>query len=194
MPVEKRTEAKKCPQCNEIKHIENGRTLCASCRKNKNWHRTKASEGLTIKYPKEYTRYKGMKGRCYNKNNPKFKNYGARGIKVSDRWLGPDGFKHFLEDMGTIPSPECSIDRINVNGDYCPENCRWANSHTQANNKTIEKKYSNFRGVSYNKKRKFWTAVLQVNKKRYSKSAKSEDEAILARRELEKLYGVYVQE
>ena len=75
-----------------------------------------------------------MKSRCYCKSNKVYPFYGGRGIKVCNRWLGKNGFKHFMEDMGEPPTEETekngrsvwSLDRINPNGDYCPENCKWS--------------------------------------------------------------------
>ena len=82
---------------------------------------------------KEYSTWGHMKGRCYNKSNAKYKDYGGRGIKVCDRWL--ESFENFFEDMENAPSKFHSIERLNVNGDYEPSNCKWATNAEQAVNK-----------------------------------------------------------
>lgn len=75
-----------------------------------------------------------MKARCGNPNNISWPDYGGRGVKVCIRWQGPSGFPNFLADMGEKPEGT-SLDRINVNGNYEPSNCRWATRHEQAHNK-----------------------------------------------------------
>jgi hypothetical protein len=77
-----------------------------------------------------------MKYRCLNANSTGHDNYGGRGIIICDRWLDPEnGFADFLIDMGPRPSLEHEIERKNNDGNYCPENCKWATRTEQGRNK-----------------------------------------------------------
>lgn len=75
--------------------------------------------------------WRGIISRCNNPKDSSYKHYGARGIKVCARWRRLD---LFLADMGPRPSPQHSVERIDVNGDYCPENCKWATPVEQGRN------------------------------------------------------------
>ena len=70
-----------------------------------------------------YSSWLAMKRRCINTNNPRYADYGGRGIKICERWV--DSFEKFFEDMGDTYSSGLELDRIDVNGDYEPSNCRW---------------------------------------------------------------------
>jgi hypothetical protein len=104
-------------------NLKSGHTKSCGCKKGGKTHGDILSP--------EYKSWSGMRNRCLNKNSERYRFYGARGIKICSRW---NRYENFLEDMGRKPSSNCSIDRINNNGDYEPNNCRWATPKTQARN------------------------------------------------------------
>ena len=83
-----------------------------------------------------YNIWRGMNDRCFNKDNKNYHNYGGRGITICDSWLGIDGLFSFVEwEKENGYQDNLTIDRINVNGNYEPDNCRWATYKEQNNNK-----------------------------------------------------------
>lgn len=131
-----------------------------------------------------YHTYANMKSRCMNTGNKNYSNYGGRGIKVCDRWLGKYGFDNFIHDMGERPKGT-TLDRVDNNGDYSPENCRWATIHQQATNKR-----NNNYIIGVYKLRNGWSAELTVNKKRFRKNFLNEDDAKKWRKQIENSTGI----
>lgn len=83
--------------------------------------------------------WRGMMGRCYKPYYDRYKNYGGRGIVVCDEWHNFSKFREWAIASGYDEKAkryECTIDRININGDYCPSNCRWISMKEQMQNTT----------------------------------------------------------
>jgi len=115
-------------------YLRNGHTKSCGCLRklppaNKTHGRTKSVE---------FHAWNNMKARCYNPKYNQFHCYGGRGIIVCDRWL--NSFQSFYSDMGKRPSPKHSIDRINNDGNYEPDNCKWSTPREQANNASYNRK------------------------------------------------------
>lgn len=108
-----------------------GRTQSCGC-----LHREKTTALFTThgdKHSVEYNIWSDIKKRCYNPKNWAYQFYGGRGIKMCDRWRA--SYVNFLTDVGRRPSPDLTLDRVNNDGDYEPNNVRWATRKEQANNR-----------------------------------------------------------
>ena len=127
-------------------NIRSGHTTSCGCKRDLAMSIRTKVHGESNKTP-EYRAWRSMRYRVLNpdKGNKRYHIYGGRGIKICDRWL--ESFENFLADMGRKPSPEHSIDRKDNDGDYCPENCRWATSTEQAYNRRTNR-IVYFNGVS----------------------------------------------
>lgn len=115
-----------------VSDLRNGKTVSCGCRK-KSGHLVR-KHGM--KGSPEYITWVAMRNRCNNPNNPDYKYYGGRGIAVCQKW---SDFLHFYKDMGCKPSGY-SIERIDVNQGYYPENCKWIPMSEQSKNRRNVKK------------------------------------------------------
>lgn len=100
-----------------------------------------------------------IKSRCHSITDKGYKNYGGRGIKVCERWF--NSFENFLLDMGQKPSPLYSIERLNNNGDYEPNNCIWATQKVQARNKR-NSRFIEYKGETRNINE--WAEITGLNR------------------------------
>ena len=140
-----------------------------------------------------YNSWLAMKQRCYYSKHEYFSLYGGRGIKVCDRWI--NSFENFLEDMGEKPE-NLTLDRKDVNGDYCKENCRWVSNSLQGYNTNKHSNNTSGRtGVSFHKASGKWQASLGFeNKSIYLGLFETYEEAVDCREKAEIKYFGFIKE
>jgi hypothetical protein len=109
---------------------------------------------------------KGMLKRCFNKNHKSYADYGGRGVSVCDEWANAkDGAVNFYNwAMNNGYQDGLTIDRIDTNGNYCPDNCRWVTRQTQSWNTRPPKNKTGFVGVHFGKDGKFQAQITVANK------------------------------
>ena len=125
--------------------------------------------------------------RCTNKNNKRFSDYGGRGILICDRWL--ESFENFYADMGERLSKDHSIDRIDNNGNYEPNNCQWSDrEHQQRNQRAQKRNKTGITGVGISKTGSFEASITVAKRKIYIGRFKTLEEAAGARLNAEHKY------
>jgi len=162
----KRIGLYKCSCNKEFKaqtaHVKNGTTKSCGCLKGKMITESKITHGKAN--TRIFKIWASMRGRCYNKNNPRYRDWGGKGIIVCSDWN--ESFTNFYNwAINNGYGDDLSIDRINNNANYSPENCRWTTNAIQARNTRLLKSTntSGYRGV-YTSRDKF-KAMICVNKK-----------------------------
>lgn len=155
-----------------LRDLLTGHTKSCGCFK---IEKLKASSTHGLSHTRMYRIWQGIKGRCKNPNDDSYQLYGGRGILLDDCW---ENFEGFVEDMGESYTDEAEIDRIDVDGNYCKENCRWTDRSTNIHNKRkLAGCLSVFIGVTVTTRSKPFLMQIRRNGKNFCKAYSTEIEA-----------------
>lgn len=121
-----------------LTNLRSGMSRSCGCLRDERVSDTQKTHGMS-RTP-IYIVWVNMKGRCLSPKDAKYKDYGGRGITICERWA--ESFENFYADVGDPPTPEHTIDRIDVNGNYTPENVKWSTKTEQAQNRRNNRPYT----------------------------------------------------
>lgn len=186
-----------CECGNEVtvlgENLKKGRTRSCGCLAKE--HQREHGKTINLKHGQnhknnptpEYRAWQSMIQRCENPNCHAYGDYGGRGISICKEWR--ESFEHFYRDMGPKPSHSHSLDRIDVNGNYEPGNCRWANKATQSRNVRHQKSnILGIKGVRVAGEGRFIATIGVHSESVYLGTFPTLDQAINARKKAEKEY------
>lgn len=155
-----------CLRCGNTKVIlgttvKNGYTKSCGC-----WNYTRNKETKTkhgMAHTNVYSKWLGMKKRCYNPTYQHHKLYADKGIEVCDEWK--NDFMQFYKDMGDVPFEGAELDRIDNDDDYKPSNCRWVSHKENSNNRRTYKNKTGYTGVQFKPHINKFQAFFYANRK-----------------------------
>jgi hypothetical protein len=160
----------KCGFCGEefrtqTSRVKNGYTKSCGCHKKRRIKEANTKHGLG--YTRLYNIWKTMKDRTLNPKHKAYIRYGGRGITICEKWLDVRNFYDWAMSNGYEENKGLSIDRIDNDGNYEPNNCRWTTKTIQSRNQRIRKdNTSGYKGVHFDKKLGKYRAKISINKKR----------------------------
>jgi hypothetical protein len=162
-------------------NVVQGKTMSCGCYNKRRIKETHKTHGLWS--TKLYKIWGSIKNRVFNIKNKAYKNYGGRGITICDEWKNDaEAFYNWAILNGYEENKGLSIDRIDNDGDYCPENCRWTTRTIQMRNRRLGKdNTSGFKGVGYHKKNNKYVSCITVDKNKiYLGSFQTAEEGAIA--------------